>query len=253
MNALRARQLKALFKAELTLLSRNSVVVGTSVAVPIAIAIFVVVRSDDGGVTGAGWSLPVSMLLLLMFGMSVYMTTTLALTARREDLYLKRLRSGEASDMVVLIGVLSPVILIGVLQCLLVVGVVALAGSTTPANPWLLLLAIILGITLAVTAGIATTGLVGSTQQADMASVPFFVVLLATGYWAGTSGAAGPSLAQSLSPGGAVFDVVRHAYDRGAGPLDGFTHAVRGLGVLAAWALFAMVTVRRFFRWEPRH
>jgi ABC-2 type transport system permease protein len=246
------RQIRAILTAELRLMRRNSAILATSIGVPVAVAAYFVWSGrDDLG--ALGWSFPVAILFLLMFGMSVYMTTTLALTARREDLYLKRLRTSEAADGTILAGLLSPALLIGFAQCLVVVLIVAVFGPATPANPLLLLLAVLLGLAMSAALGMATTGLVGSTQQADMATMPFFILLIGTGIWGGFGGADGPGTAQLLLPGGAVLDVVRLAYDRELAFLAQLTEALPALGVLAGWTMLGILAVHRFFRWEPRH
>lgn len=246
------RQIRALMRAEVRLLRRNSAVAATSTAFPIGVSAFMVYvgRFNLGPL---GWALPVAILLLLMFGMTVYMTTTLALTARREDLYLKRLRSGEAGDATILVGVISPIVLLGLLQCALVVVIVWVFGPAGPDNVVLLALTVLLGTAMAAALGMATTGGVGSAQQADMATMPFFFLLIATGVWAGTSGDDGPHIGQLLLPGGAVVDLTRLAYDAEVGLGGQLAGALPGIAVLLGWTAFGALAVRRLFRWEPRH
>lgn len=245
------RQLTALFAAEVRLLSRNSAVTATATIFPIAVAA-VLVYFGKRSPGPLGWSFPLALQLILMFGMTVYMTSTLTLTARREDLYLKRLRSGEAADTTILVGVLSPVIVLGVLQCLLVVAIVWAFGPAVPANPLLLALAILLGVAMSAALGIATTGLVSGTQQADMAALPFFLFLTGTGIWAGMQGADGPGLAQTVLPGGAVVETVRLAYDHEATLGAQFVGALPALAALVGWTAFGTLAGRRFFRWDRR-
>ncbi|SFB47838.1 ABC-2 type transport system permease protein [Amycolatopsis marina] len=245
------RQLRALFLAEVKLLGRNSAVAATATIFPIGMAAALVYFGREN-LGALGWAFPVAMQLLLMFGMTVYITTTLALTSRREDLYLKRLRSGEVADSTVLVGVSSPVIVLGVLQCLLIVVIVGVFGPAVPANPLVLLLAILLGVALSATFGFATTGLVSSTQQADMAAMPFFLFLLATGVWAGTNGAEGPGVEQLVTPGGALVDLAQIAYGDAGSFAAQLVDALPALGVLAVWTAIGAVAARRFFRWEKR-
>ncbi|HWS33874.1 MAG TPA: hypothetical protein VN408_14175 [Actinoplanes sp.] len=185
--------------------------------------------------------------------MSVYMSSALALTARREDLYLKRLRTSEASDGTILAGIPSPLLLIGLLQCLLVVAIVAVFGSEVPANPLLLAITVLLGLAMSAFLGMASTGLVSGTQQADMATMPFFAVLVGTGVWAGFGGADGPDLEHLLSPGGAVLDAVLLAYDHERTLAEQLGQALPAIGVLLAWTALGVLGVHRLFRWEPRH
>jgi len=244
-------QLTALFKAEVKLIGRNSAVAATATIFPIGMAVAMVFFGKQS-LGSLGWALPVALQLLLMFGMTVYITTTLALTARREDLYLKRLRSGEAADSTILVGVSSPIIVLGVLQCLVVVGVVWGFGPAAPTNPLLLLVAILLGVAMCATLGFATTGMVSSTQQADMAAMPFFLLLLGTGVWASTNGADGPNMVQTATPGGAVVDLARISYDATASFTAQLGEALPALAALAVWTAIGAVAAKRYFRWEKR-
>ncbi|OZM72644.1 multidrug ABC transporter permease [Amycolatopsis antarctica] len=245
------RQLTALFKAEVKLIGRNSAVAATATIFPIGMAAALVFFGREN-LGALGWALPVALQLLLMFGMTVYITTTLALTARREDLYLKRLRSGEASDGTILVGVSSPIIVLGLLQCLLTVAIVWVFGPAAPTNPLVLLAAIVLGVAMCATLGFATTGAVSSTQQADMAAMPFFLILLGTGIWAATNGAEGPNMLQTITPGGAMVDLARISYDATSTFAAQVGDALPALGALAVWTVIGAVSAKRYFRWETR-
>ncbi|TMZ31650.1 multidrug ABC transporter permease, partial [Klebsiella pneumoniae] len=114
--SLTRKQINALFLAETKLLARNSTVAATALIVPVVMAVFMTLFSQDN-LGPLGWALPVALQILLIIGMTVYISTALALTARREDLYLKRLRSGEAGDSTIIIGISSPLVVLGLLQC----------------------------------------------------------------------------------------------------------------------------------------
>ncbi|EIE98546.1 ABC transporter permease [Saccharomonospora glauca] len=245
------RQLVALFRAETKLLTRNSTVAATALVFPVAMAVFMVLYSRDN-LGALGWALPVALQVLLIVGMTVYISTTLALTARREDLYLKRLRSGEASDVVIIVGISSPLIVLGLLQCVLAVAVVWVLGQGRPHNVPVLALAVVLSVAMTATLGFATTGLVSSTQQADMAGLPFFLFLLVTGIWGATNGAEGPTVEQLWTPGGAVVDLMRIAYDGTSSFSEQLAASPPAVLVLLAWTVVGAVAARRLFRWDRR-
>lgn len=245
------RQLTALLLTEVKLVGRNATVAGTATLFPIGMAVFLVLFGADN-LGALGWALPVAMQLALMCGMTVYITTTLTLTARREDLYLKRLRTSECADATILAGLSSPPLLLGLAQCLLTVVIVWILGPAAPRNVPLLLLGIVLAVAMCAVAAIATTGLVSTTQQADMAAMPFFLFLLGTTIWAGTHGAGGPDLVPLVLPGGALLDIARLSYDGTSGFAEQFAGALPALGVLAAWTLLSGFAAKRLFRWEKR-
>ncbi|KMS90676.1 multidrug ABC transporter permease [Streptomyces regensis] len=248
--ALARTRLTALFLAEAKLIGRNATVAGTATVFPIGMAVLLVVFGRD--TLGAlGWALPIALQIALMAGMTVYITTTLTLTARREDLYLKRLRTSECADSTIILGLASPVVLLGILQCLLIVGIVWVFGPAVPHNPLILVLAILLLVAMSTVAAIATTGLVSTIQQADMAAMPFFLFLLGTVIWGGMGGADGPDVVQLLTPGGALMDLVRLAYDPAIG-WGALSASLPAFGVLAGWTALGAVAATRLFRWDRR-
>lgn len=246
-----AHQILVLLRTETKLVGRNATVAGTATLFPIGMAVFLV-WSGRGTLGALGWAFPVALALAVMCGMTVYITTTLTLTARREDLYLKRLRTSECSDATILTGLSSPPFLLGFVQCLLVVAIVWVGGPAAPTNLPLLLVGVVLTVALCTLLAIATTGLVSTTQQADMAAMPFFLFLLGTAVWAGTNGAVGPDTVQLLLPGGALVEIARLAYHPDLGFAAQFTDALPALGVLTAWTLLAAASARRLFRWDRR-
>ncbi|MFF5986761.1 ABC transporter permease [Prauserella flavalba] len=246
-----SRQLLALLRTEVKLVGRNATVAGTATLFPVGMAVLLVLFSRDT-LGGLGWALPVAMQLALMCGMTVYITTTLTLTTRREDLYLKRLRTSECSDATILAGLSSPPLLLGLVQCLVVVAIVWAFGPAAPSNVPLLLLGILLAVGMCTVLAIATTGLVSTTQQADMAAMPFFLFLIGTVIWAATGGVEGPDVVQLLLPGGALLDLTRLAYDSSLGVGSQFADAAPAVGVLVAWTLLGAFAAKRLFRWEKR-
>ncbi|SFQ42935.1 ABC-2 type transport system permease protein [Amycolatopsis arida] len=244
--------LAAISRAELTLLTRNLAMIAAGVLMPLAVAAtFVFTGRTSPHVVG--WGFEVSMMLMLLFGMSAYMTSAASLSYRRDELYLKRLRSGPVSDTTVLLGVLSPVIVLTLAQCLLMLVVVAVAGPAVPANPLLVLLVLLAGTAVGVTAGMATTGVTHSAEQAQTVGLPFLILLVGSGVWAGMDIAHGLSPVQLLLPGGAVLEVLRQAYGGGESTFTGqLAASAPGLGVLVAWVALGGLAARRWFRWEPR-
>jgi len=243
--------LGSIFRAELKLLSRNVAVAVAATLMPLAMAGYLVFTGKNSP-HAIGWAVPTTLILLLLFGVTGYITSAGSLSARRDDLYLKRLRCGEASDAVVLFGVLSPVIAVTLAQCALVLVVTGFAGSAVPTNPVLLVLVLIAGTVLAVTAGMATSGVTTSSEQAQTAAMPFFLVLLGSGVWASFDIATGLSTPQRLLPGGAVLDLVRLSYDTTGTFVGQLADGLPALGVLAVWVLIGVVVGKRYFRWEPR-
>ncbi|NUT92308.1 MAG: ABC transporter permease [Saccharothrix sp.] len=225
----------ALGVVELKLLARNKMAATMAFFMPLAIGVFFALSVDDE------WPLVIGLQLLATQGFTVYVTVTTSLVARRQDLYLKRLRTGAASDAVVLAGVVLPPVVLGLAQTVLLLGVSLSLGAPAPSRPDLLALAVVGGLAVSCAAGVATSGVTATAEQAQITTGPFFFGLLVGGVWA----AATPDTRALLTPGGGVADLVTGAW----GAPVSLGPAV--LSVLAWTALGAALSFR-LFRWDAR-
>lgn len=133
-------RLNALGRAELTLLARNRTAVFVALLVPLAMVVAMkstLEQVDLGGtgltVAGAALSGGIGMVLMQV----VYMNLVAAYVARREDLVLKRLRTGEITDREILAGTALPSVALALAQTVLVVLVEAgpCSASVRPNGP----------------------------------------------------------------------------------------------------------------------
>jgi ABC-2 type transport system permease protein len=229
----------ALGAAELKLLLRNRTAAALAVVMPLGAGLFFATNVEDA----EGWPMVIALQLLFAFGFSVYVTVTTSLTARRQDLYLKRLRTGAASDAVVLTGVLLPVVLLGLAQAVVLLGISTAAGAPLPTRPELLLPAVLGATAMTCAAGVATSGLTATAELAQITTAPFFFAMVA-GVLPALDPAPDPRLL--LLPGGGLGVLVRAAW-------DGSTANV-GLALLslAGWTAVGVALSIRFFRWDRR-
>ncbi|MBW4716943.1 ABC transporter permease [Saccharothrix obliqua] len=228
----------ALGMAEFKALVRNRTAAVLAFAMPLAMGVYFAAVAGDAD----AWTFIVALQLLCTMGFTAHMTTTTSLTARRQDHYLKRLRTGLASDAVVLTGVVLPAALLSLAQAVLLVGVSVVAGAPLPGRPDLLLAAIAGGVLASVLAGIATSGLTATAELAQITTTPFFAALLGGGLWVVNS-----TDARALAlPGGAVAELVAAAWGGGGGRL-----ALAGLSLLG-WAVAGAALSVRLFRWDAR-
>ncbi|MEU5849775.1 ABC transporter permease [Saccharopolyspora shandongensis] len=232
----------ALSSAEWKLLMRNKTVALSATLMPLLLGLLLG-TSVPGSADLRVWSATLTTQLLAVQGLTVYFTVTTALTSRREDLYLKRLRSSEQSAATILTGLLSPAVLLGFGQMIVLFGISVGLGAPLPASPVALVLAMIPGVALAVAAGAATSGRTSTAEQAQITTMPWLIVLLGSALWASMSG----SPAAVLLPGGAIGDLVHRAMS-GVDLLGGLP----ALGVLVAWIALLGLLARTWFRWEPR-
>ncbi|MFB7581334.1 ABC transporter permease [Streptomyces hydrogenans] len=247
-------RLTALGRAELTLLGRNRNNLFIAAAMPL-LMIFLL-RSSLKGVDEAtlGISLGAAtliggtgMVLLLV----VYMSLTSSLVARREELVLKRLRTGEATDTEILAGAALPATAIALAQAaILTVGGFTLLGADAPARPDLLVLGLAGAIVLLAGFAAVTTTITRTVESAGLTTLPLFLVSsFGSGLFVPRD--ALPGLAADLAqllPLSGVMEFVRAGWLGTAHAGSLLTAALNTVawGVLTGWA------VRRWFRWEPR-
>ncbi|WP_051866227.1 ABC transporter permease [Streptomyces griseus] len=249
-----AGRLASLARAELTLLGRSKGALVTAVLVPLALPFTLRSAVDQMDVKEAG--LTVGMVLLpaaigfsLLF--AVYSTLVGVYTARREELVLKRLRTGELRDAEILSGAALPAVTTGLLQSLLVAaGSTALLDVPAPRAPHLAVLGLLLGLVMCAALAGVTAGLTRTVESAQVTTMPLVLVSMIG------SGVAVPlellpdNLASvcELLPLSPVITLVR-------GGWTGSLSAYEALGAVAtalAWTVIAVFAVRRWFRWEPR-
>ncbi|KAA5836956.1 ABC transporter permease [Saccharopolyspora hirsuta] len=234
----------ALGRTEWKLLSRNKAVLISATLVPLLLG-FVLANNIPAGAGPAAWSVVLGMQLLAVQGFTLYFTTTATLASRREDRYLKRLRSGEVSDAAILSGLLLPVVLLGLVQTVVVVGIALAVGAPAPVNPVPLVLAVLLGAAMSMAAGAATSAWTASSEQAQITTMPWFLVLIGGAVWVSMSGEITPLT--YLVPSGGVMDLVRVAMTG-----ESLLAALPATGALLAWTVVLTVLARTWFRWEPR-
>ncbi|MDX3244716.1 ABC transporter permease [Streptomyces sp. ME18-1-4] len=249
-----ASRMAALARAELTLLGRSKSTIITAVFVPLVLPVSLASVVDDMGVEDAGLSvglvlLPAAIGFSLLFG--VYSALAAIYTARREELVLKRLRTGELRDAEILGGAALPVLATGLVQSLvLVAGSTVLLDVPAPKAPHLAVLGLLLGLVMCAALAAVTATVTRTVESAQVTTMPMVLVSM-TG-----SGVTVPlellpdRLASvcELLPLSPVITLVR-------GGWTGNLSAYEALGALAtalAWTVPAVFAVQRWFRWEPR-
>lgn len=225
---------------ELKLIMRSKAVLLSATAVPLIFAAFFVFQADETKAAGVG----ITAMLLVFFALfSVYITATTTFVTRRQDLFLKRLRSGEASDASIIAGVAIPPVLLFVAQIVVVLAAMYAVGVEFPAQWWWILVAIVGVVASSVSMAVATAALTPNASAAQISTMPYAIILLGTLI-------AGPIVGSrffDLTPGGAVVTLVRLAHGM---ETDG--SALSAVAGLALWVAIGWEIAKRRFRWEPR-
>jgi ABC-2 type transport system permease protein len=247
-------RLRALSRAEFTLLMRNRSAVITALFVPLLLPFSLYQGMREMDLAAHGLSLGVLMLTAgigfsLLF--AVYATLVATYVSRREELVLKRLRTGEASDAEVLGGTATPVLAVSLAQTLLMaVACAALLDIGAPKAPHLLVLGVVLGAVLCAALGAATAGLTRTVESSQVSSLPFlFVTMLSSGMAVPTEVMPDRMAAVcELLPLSPAIRLVRDGWLGTMSAGEALTAVVTAL----VWVVLGVFAVRRWFRWEPR-
>ncbi|MCP2253813.1 ABC-2 type transport system permease protein [Prauserella aidingensis] len=236
----------AIAYGELVQLFRNRLVLLTSFIMPIAVSAFFVHRHEVFADAGSlGYIAAIVVFTVGAFGLYTSAVTTLA--SRRQNLFLKRLRSTAIGDSGILGGLLLPVTVLATVQVtgiLIVFGVVAGA----PADPVLLAVAVVATIAMLVGFALATAGVTNSPEHAQVTTLPIALGMIAVASWIGLTGAEDLQLVKRLVPGGAATELVLNAWDGGVA----LSESLILLAPTFAWVFVAANLAAKFFRWEPR-
>jgi ABC-2 type transport system permease protein len=188
----------------------------------------------------------------------LYYNLVATLVARREELVLKRLRSGECSDAEILIGAGVPAITIAWGQIIVgVIAATAVLGMALPVNPALVIGAVLLGTVVFVLLAAASTAMTRTVEMAQLSTMPVVLVSMVLGGLFPPDTLPGPLpwVAQYL-PLTQVVDLMwlglTGTTRTGPGDWGSFNGIVAALLVLGAWGAVGVLARRRFMRWEPR-
>lgn len=233
-------------RSELNQILRNRAVLITSLLMPVAVSAFFLSRREAfADLYSLGYVAAVVVFTIGAFGLYSTIVTTLA--ARRQTLFLKRLRSTAAGDPEILSGLVLPVALISGVQVAIVLGVLATV-SAGPADPAVLVVAVVATFVMMLALGLATAGVTGSPEQAQVTTLPIALGTVLVASWVGIAGTESATWLKRLLPGGSATELVVGAWDGGL-PGD---EALLLLLPTLAWVVLAVLLATRMFRWEPR-
>jgi len=236
----------------------------TAVAAP---AVFLAAQLANAAGNGVGslaglgtGALIVASLATFSLIFSVYYNLVVVLVARREGLVLKRLRSGEISDVEILAGTAAPAVAIAWTQ--VVIGFLGLVflDLAAPTNPLLAVAAVVLGSVVLVLLAVVSTTLTRSVEMAQLTATPLMLVsMIFSGLMFPLDGLPGPlTQVARVLPVTPVVDLLRLG-------LAGITPGGNRVGLagtlmpallpvllLGGWVVVGVWATRRWFRWEPR-
>ncbi|MFK4105063.1 ABC transporter permease [Streptomyces sp. NPDC019531] len=249
-----AERITALGRAELTLFLRSKGMIVSAVFVPLLLPFSVQAATQDLDLKDKGLSLglvllPAAIGFSLLF--AVYVALIGVFVGRREELVLKRLRTGELRDREIMAGAALPSIVTSLAQCvLLAVGCSILLDVAAPKAPLLAVLGVLLGLLMCAALAALTASFTRTVESAQVTGLPLTLVTMLG------SGVTVPleflpdRLASvcELLPLSPVITLVRGGW---SGDLSAY-EALGAVLTAVAWSALAVFAVRRWFRWEPR-
>lgn len=232
----------AIAQAETRMLLRNRLVAATAILVPVVFAAVLILTQDNFG----GSSIVAALLTIVIVALGVYITATTTLAARRQTLFLKRLRSTTATDTSILTGLLAPIVLVNLIQLAIILTVLAFTGST-PQNIPMLIVGVLAIEALFIGFALCTAGVTNSPEHAQVTTLPVFFLTFGVAFWIALTGTEELALVKRLIPGGAAAELLIDAWngtDTGA--------AISVLLPTLAWVFVAFIVSTQLFKWEPR-
>ncbi|MBW9205476.1 ABC transporter permease [Mumia sp. zg.B53] len=236
----------AIARSELIQIFRNRLVMVTGLIIPLAVGGLFVYR-HEAFADGASLGYIAAIVLFTVMAFGLYTTAVTTLASRRQNLFLKRLRSTAASDAEILTGLVLPITVIALGQTvaiLVVLGVVA----TAPVDIPILVVAILAIAAMMVGLALATTGLTNSPEHAQVTTLPVSLVVIAVASWVGITGLEDLAVLKRLLPGGSATQLVVNAWNGGVPVVESLPLLAPTLG----WVVAAFALASRYFRWEPR-
>ncbi|MFF4357006.1 ABC transporter permease [Streptomyces sp. NPDC001604] len=248
------RRLRALARAELTLLGRNRGAVLTALLMPLALPFSVRPAVDRVDLKAQGLSIGTVTLTAAVgfsFLFAVYTSLVSAYVARREELVLKRLRTGELDDVEILTGTALPAVCIGLAQSVVLsVGCAVLLDAGVPRAPYLTVLGVLSGLVLCAALGALTASFTRTAESAQVTAMPLVLVSM-MGSGIAIPAEVLPDRLRSVCELLPLSPAIRLVRGGWTGELSGY-EALGAVATALAWTVLAVFAVRRWFRWEPR-
>ncbi len=241
------------------LLSRNRLAFVYAVVMPVLP--LALLFTGDRGDPAVGAGAVVTMFLVAAL-FPVYYNVLSQFVSRRDELVLKRIRTGETRDGELLVSIALPGAISALVLSAVAVPIAAAVGQPLPVNPLLYAALAVLSITMFTAFAYWTAAWTRSAESAQLTSLPI-IFLASLGPLGVTISGMSDWLREivSATPGAAMSELVRIGWFGFDGPdakvatlsfSETWGQAVQPLLVIVAWTYVAVVLARRSMRWEPR-
>lgn len=232
----------AIAKAEFIQMLRDPLVLFMATVIPLGISAFFAWNLDVMG----GAAVIASMVLAIIPSFVVYASTTTTLASRRQNLFLKRMRSTALNDPAILVGLSLVLIVLSVVQTLVVLFVLS-AADISPSSPFHIVVVLLLIHAMLFGFALATAGVTSSPDSAQITVLPITMGVVGVASWVAATGIGDMAGLKLSLPGGAAAQVVVQAWNDS--PNAEMTMLLIPTFI---WVLIAFIAAKFLFKWEPR-
>lgn len=234
-------------RSEFIQIFRNRMVFFSATVIPVGLSLLFIAQRDAFASSPTGIGLLAGAFMVILITMGLYSTAVTTLASRRQNLFLKRMRSTAVSDVSILTGILLPPTLIAIVQVSAVLAVLGVldepsANVALLAASGLSLIVMMLGLAL------ATAGITNSPEHAQVTTLPVTFGTSAIAFWIGFTGTENLTVLKRALPGGAAAELNINAWNGGVPLIDNLLLLLPTL----AWAVVAVLLAKALFNWEPR-
>jgi ABC-2 type transport system permease protein len=243
----------------LVLLTRNRLAFVYAVVMPL-LPLLLLLTGDKGDAVAGASAITTMFLVVGLF--PVYYNVLAQFVNRRDELVLKRMRTGEARDAELIVSIAIPGAMSALLSAAIAVPVALAFDQPLPVNPVIYAGGAVLIVIMFSAFAYWTAAWTQSAEAAQLTSLPIILIVSAAPLLTAI-----PDLSDTIrdlvsyTPGAAMSDLVRAAWFGFDGPLaeeptltfsDSWGPALQPLAVLFAWSVVAYSLASRSMRWEPR-
>jgi ABC-2 type transport system permease protein len=232
-------------RSELAQIFRNRSVLITGFFMPVAASVFFVWRREIFASVGQGFIAALVVFTIAAFGL--YGSAVTSLAGRRQNLFLKRLRSTSASDAGILVGMVLPATVLAAIQTVVVLVVLAVVTGR-PSDLVLIVVGSLLVLAMMIGLGLATAGVTRSPEHAQVTTLPISLGVIAIVNWVAITGSEELTVLKRALPGGAATELLTRAWDGGVPGADVLVLVAPTL----AWVVVSAALALKYFQWEPR-
>ena len=249
----------SLARAEFILLRRNKVALFTAFVFPLLPFLLMIPMRINGKLDTKISTMMMATAVAAILICVVFINLLPTFVARREELVLKRLRTGECSDLEIMTGIALPAFAISIVLLLTMTLTTVIAlGQPMPVNALLLLVAVLGGCLVFAGLALATSVITRNSEAAQVTSLPILLISL---IGAGLTGDFLPDWADNLmqytplAPSVELSNIGWSGLTHAGTTVDfgaSFSHAARPSLILLGWVVAGLWVARKRFRWEPR-